>query len=175
MSERKPGAAVADRRFSQALEIFERAVKAVGRKDFERARDLLDSLLDSHPEERELLERAGAYRAFCERALEKRPSFRPKTFEELLNYGVYLHNRGEFGEAIKQLQQAAEIHPRNEHVLYCLAAACSRAGDVAGAVKALRAAILVNPANRAQARSDSDFDPLREDSDFATLVHPSAS
>lgn len=175
MSDRKPGAAVADRRFSQALEIFEKAVKALGRKDFERARELLDSLIESHPEERELLERARAYRVFCGRALEKRPSFRPKTFEDLLNYGVYLHNRGEFGEAIKQLQQAAEIHPRNEHVLYCLAAACSRAGDFGAALRALRAAIVVNPANRAQARSDSDFDPIREDSDFAALVHPPTS
>ena len=175
MSDRKPGAAVADRRFSQALEIFEKAVKALGRKDFERARELLDSLIESHPEERELLERARAYRVFCERALEKRPSFRPKTFEDLLNYGVYLHNRGEFDEAIKQLQQAAEIHPRNEHVLYCLAAACSRAGDFGGALKALRAAIVVNPANRAQARRDSDFDPIRDASDFAALVHPPTS
>jgi tetratricopeptide (TPR) repeat protein len=175
MSERKSGAAVADRRFGQALDLFERAVKALGRKDFERARDLLDSLIDGHPEERDLLERARAYRAFCERALEKRPSFRPKTFEDLLNYGVYLHNRGEFGEAIKQLQQAAEIHPRNEHVLYCLAAAAARSGDLAGALKALRTAIVVNPANRAQARSDSDFDPIREESDFATLVYPPAS
>jgi tetratricopeptide (TPR) repeat protein len=162
--------AVVDKRSGQALEAFERAVKALGKKDFERALDLLDALIETHPEERDLLERARSYRAICERGLGKRPP-RPKTFEDLLNFGVYLHNRGEYAEAIRVLQQAAEIHPKNEHVLYCLAAAQARTGDTAGALKALRSAIHANPANRAQARSDPDFDPIRSDSDFLALLH----
>jgi Flp pilus assembly protein TadD len=84
---------------------------------------------------------------------------------------VFLHNRGEYVEAIRVLQQAAEIHPKNEHVLYCLAAASARSGDAAGATKALRSAIGVNSANRAQARSDSDFDSIREEPEFVSLVH----
>ena len=171
MSDRKVAGAIADRRFTQALEIYERAVKALGKKDYERALEHFDNLLENHPEERDLLERARAYHTVCERALEKKPSFRPKGFEDLLNYGVFLHNRGEYGEAIKVLQQAAEIHPKNEHVLYCLAAASARAGDAAGAMKALRSAIGVNGANRAQARSDSDFDSIREEPEFVSLVH----
>jgi tetratricopeptide (TPR) repeat protein len=173
MSEKK-AAAVVDRRHGQALEMFEKAVKALGRKDFERAAELLDELMSAHADERDLLERARSYRAFCGRALGKRPP-RPKSFEDLLNHGVYLHNRGEFDEAIKVLHQAAEIHPRNEHVLYCLAAASARAGDAAAALKALKSAISVSPANRAQARSDSDFDAIRELSEFVALVHPQAS
>ncbi|PYQ25033.1 MAG: hypothetical protein DMF79_00255 [Acidobacteria bacterium] len=152
MSEKK-AAAVVDRRHGQALEMFEKAVKALGRKDFERAADLLDELMASHSDERDLIERARSYRAFCGR------------------HGVYLHNRGEFAEAIKALHQAAEIHPRNEHVLYCLAAASARAGDTAAALKALKSAIAVSPANRAQARSDSDFDAIRDLSEFVALVH----
>jgi len=162
--------AAAVKRASPALEAFEKAVKALGRKDFDRAGDLFDGLIASHPEEKDLVERARSYRAICERALEKRPA-RPKSFEDLLNYGVYLHNRGEYADALKALQQAAELHPKNEHVLYCLAAAQARTGDTVGAVKALRSAIHANPASRAQARSDSDFDPIREDSDFVALVH----
>jgi tetratricopeptide (TPR) repeat protein len=174
MGERKAGAA-ADKRPSPALELFEKAVKALGKKDFDRGLDLFDMLIEQHGQERDLLERARAYRAVCERAREKRPSFRPKGFEDLLNYGVFLHNRGEFEDALKYFQQAAEIHPRNEHVLYCLAAAFSRSGDTTGALKALRSAIVVSPSNRAQAKSDSDFDPIREDPDFVALVYPQAS
>jgi tetratricopeptide (TPR) repeat protein len=174
MGERK-AAASTDRRPGPALELFERAVKALGKKDFERALELFGTLIDQHAQERELVERARAYRVACERAQEKRPHFRPKGFEDLLNYGVYLHNRGEFEDALKYLQQAAEIHPRNEHVLYCLAAAFSRSGDTTGALKALRSAIGVSTSNRAQAKSDSDFDPIREDPDFVALVYPQAS
>jgi tetratricopeptide (TPR) repeat protein len=176
MSPKKP-AAVTDRRSQQALDLFERAAKALGKHDWEKARDLLDSLIESQPDQRDLLERARAYRAVCERALleAKKTPFRPKGFEDLLNHGVFLHNRGEFEEALKVLRQAAEIHPKNEHVLYCLAATSARAGDSAAALKALRSAIAVSPANRAQARGDSDFDPIREDEEFIELVHPAAS
>jgi tetratricopeptide (TPR) repeat protein len=172
MSSKKAGT---DRRFAQALEVFEKAVKALGKKEFEKARDHLDTLIESYPEERDLVERARAYRAHCERSIERRPSFRPRTFEDFLNYGVYHHNRGEFQEALRYLHQAAEIHPKNEHVLYCLAAACARSGDTAAALRSLRSAILANPASRAQARSDTDFDALREDDEFIALVYRQAS
>lgn len=163
---------VVDRRYQQALDLFEKAVKALGRKDFDRARDLLDELLDGYRDQSELTERARAYRAMCDRA--RRPA-RPKTFEEMLNYGVLLHNKGEFAQAVKYLQQALELHPRNEGALYCLAAAQARAGDPQAALKALRSAIHANPATRAQARRDDDFEPLRGASEFQALVAPTLS
>lgn len=161
-----------DRRYQQAVDLFERAVKALGRKDFDRARDLLDELLDGYRDQSELIERARTYRAMCDRA--RRPA-RPKTFEEMLNYGVLLHNKGEFTQAVKYLQQALELHPRNEGALYCLAAAQARAGDPQAALKALRSAIHANPATRAQARRDDDFEPLRGASEFQALVAPTLS
>lgn len=171
----KKAAPPIDRRSQQAIDTFEKAMKALGKHDYERARDHFDALLAGFPEERDLLERARSYRAVCERALEKRPAFRPKTFDELLHHGVFLHNRGEYDDAMKFLRQAAEIHPRNEHVLYCIAATAARAGDSATALKALRQAVTAGPANRAQARQDPDFDTLREDEEFHSIVYPKAS
>ena len=164
-------ASAAKRVSHDALDEFEKGMKALGRREYEKARDILDALIEEHPEERDVLERARAYRQLCERALDKRPAFRPKGFEDLLNHGVFLHNRGEYEEALKALRQAAEIHPSNEHVLYCLAATAARAGDPQGALKALRSAIAASPASRAQAKSDADFDSLRDDEEFASLIH----
>lgn len=169
MPKKGAAAPVPDRRYQQAVDLFERAVKALGRKDLDRARDLLDELLESHADQQELVERARAYRAMCDRS--RRPP-RPKTFEECLNYGVVLHNRGDFAQAVRYLQQALEIHPRSESALYCLAAAQARAGDVAAALRALRSAIHANPASRAQARRDDDFAPLRAAAEFQALVAP---
>ncbi len=160
---------VLDRRYQQALARFERGVKALGRKDFDRAKDLFDELVDGHPEHRDLVERARTYRVLCDRP--KRPG-RPKTFEELLNFAIVQHNRGDFALAIKFLNQALEIHPRHESALYCLAAAHARAGDPDAALKSLRSAISANPASRAQARKDSDFEPLRGAMEFKALVAP---
>jgi tetratricopeptide (TPR) repeat protein len=160
---------VTDRRYQQALDLFERAVKALGRKDFDRAKALLDTLLEEHADQQELLERARAYRARCARP---RRLSRPRTFEELLNYGVVLHNQGDFAQAVKYLGQAVELQPRSESALYCLAAAQARAGDTVAALRALRSAINANPASRAQARHDADFEPLRGAVEFRTLVAP---
>ncbi|MBI3932571.1 MAG: tetratricopeptide repeat protein [Acidobacteria bacterium] len=171
----KRGAVSNDRRMSQAVEAFDRAMKAFGKKDYEKAAEILDELIAAHPDERDVLERARTYRTLCERAVERRPAYKPKSFEDLLNYGVFLHNRGEYQEALRFFHQAAEIHPKNEHVLYCLAAAAARAGDNATALKSLRSAIAVSPASRAQARSDSDFDPIREEDEFVALVYSAAS
>jgi len=165
----KKAAPVLDRRYQQALDLFERAVKALGRKDLDRARDLFDELLEAHSDRQELVERARAYRAMCDKP---RRQPRPKTFEELLNYGVVLHNRGEFVQAVRYLQQALEIHPRNESALYCLAAAQARAGDATAALRALKSAIHANPASRNQARKDDDFEPLRAAAEFRALVAP---
>ncbi len=169
MAKRPTPAPVVDRRYQKALELFERGVKALARKDLDRARDLFDELVESHSDYRELMERVRSYRVMCEKP--RRPS-RPKTFEELLNYGVVLHNRGDFAQAIKILNQAVEMHPRHDSALYCLAAAQARAGDPA-ALKTLRSAISANPASRTQARRDDDFEPLRSAVEFRSLVGPS--
>ena len=174
MSSKKP---VVERRASAALDAFEKGVRFLGKKDYERGREVFDELIAAHPDERDLLERARAYRTVCERALAeaKRAPYKPKTFEDLLQYGVFLHNRAEFEEAMRYLRQAVEMHPKNDHALYCLAATAARAGDTASALKALRSAIAASPANRAQARSDSDFDAIREDEEFIEIVYPQAS
>ena len=171
MPRKAQAAPVVDRRYQQALDLFQRAVKALGRKDLDRARDLFDELLAGHGDRQELVERARAYRAMCDRP--KRPA-RPKTFEEMVNYGVVLHNRGDFAQAVRYLRQAVEIHPRSESALYCLAAAQARAGDAAAALRTLRSAIHANPASRAQARRDDDFAPLRGAAEFQALMAPAA-
>jgi tetratricopeptide (TPR) repeat protein len=171
MPKKAAPAPVLDRRYQQAVDRFEKAVKAFGRKDFDRACTLLDSLIEEHEDKADLVERARAYRAMCERARGRRPP-RPRGFEELLNYGVVLHNRGEYEQAVRYLRQAVDKHPRNEHALYCLAAAQARAGDLPAAIKALRSAIHANPASRTQARQDPDFLPLRGDGEFRALMAP---
>lgn len=174
MSNKKP---VVERRASAGLDAFEKGVRLLGKKDFERAREVFEELISTHPDERDLLERARAYRAVCDRALAeaKRAPFKPKTFEDLLQYGVFLHNRAEFEEALRYLRQAVEMHPKNDHALYCLAATSARAGDTPSALKALRSAIAASPSNRAQARSDPDFDPIRDDEGFVEIVYSAVS
>ncbi len=174
MSAKKPSPL--ERKTQQVLEVFEKGMKALGKRDYEKARGVFADLIESHADESDVVERARSYKHLCDKALAeaKRPAFRPKTFEDLLNHGVFLHNRGDFPEALKVLRQAAEIHPRNENVLYCLAATAARAGEPATALKALRTAVALSPANRAQAKADADFDPIREQEEFSEIIAQSS-
>ena len=169
MPEKRAGAPA--RRYAQAVELFERGVRALGRKDVDRALELFREVQTTFEDAPDVVERARAYEGMCARVRERerRPQ-KPKGFEDILGHGVVLLNRGEYAEAVKAFHNAAEIHPRNEHVQYCLAAAHARAGDPHGAVKALRSAIHTNPANRAQARLDPDFETLRGREDFEELL-----
>ena len=168
MSVKKAPAPPTERR--AALDQFEKAMRALAKRDHAKAGDLFDALIAAHPEERDILERARLFRGLCARTTERRPAWRPRTFEEFLLHGVYLHNAGEPAEAMKAFAQAGEMPPRNEHLLYCTAAAAARAGDTPAALKALRGAIQVNGANRAQARIDDDFAPLRDSDEFLELL-----
>ena len=173
MSTKKPApVAAGDRRSHQALELFERGMKALGKRDFERAGEHFTHLLSGFPEERDLVERARQYKTLCERSVQeaKRPVFKPKGFDDIVHHGVYLHNRGEFEDALRFLRQAAEMQPKNDHVLYCLAASAARAGDAPAALKALRSAVTISPTNRTLARGDADFDALREHEEFSAIV-----
>jgi tetratricopeptide (TPR) repeat protein len=174
MSTKKP-ASPADKRSQAAIDLFEKGARALGKRDYDKAKDHFDALISQFPDERDVLERARAYRALCERALDKKPAFKPRTFEEVLHQGVFLHNREEFDDALKLLKQAAEMQPRNEHAQYCLAATAARAGDAAAALRALRQAVELGPHNRAQARTDADFESLRENEEFAAILYPQAS
>lgn len=174
MSSRKSAGAASERRPSEAVEGFEKAMKALGKRDFEKAKTAFEAILASHPAETEVRERSRAYLALCEKRLEKKSAFRPKNLSDLLSQGVFLHNNGEFDEAVRLFRQAVDQQPKNGDALYCLAAATARAGQADAAVDALRSAIEVSPAARAQARADSDFDGLRQEPAFQSLVSRSA-
>ena len=166
---RKTKTAQHEKRFGQASTLFGKGMRLLHKGDFQKAAGQFSEIVESFPEQSDILDRARSYVELCARQ-KRRPNSRPKEFEDMLHRGVYLHNEGDFEGALKLLNQAAAIHPRNEHVLYCLAATQAQAGDSAAALKALKSAITANEEARAQARIDPDFEALRNDAEFGKLT-----
>lgn len=73
-------------------------------------------------------------------------------------------------EALPAMERASKLAPENPEVSYDLAVIRGAAGDRAGALTALEAAIRTNPKLKKQAREDRDLDPIRNDPRFARLV-----
>ncbi len=157
-------------RYTKAVEAFERAVKTLHKGDADKARGQFEAILSDVPDDREITDRVQSYISICDRQRKSRSSFSPRTFEELVTYGVFWHNQGDFDRAIKYLSKAVDTEPRSDHAHYCLAAAYSRHGDSRDATRHLKQALAGNPYNRVLAKWDEDFASLREEGEVAQLL-----
>jgi tetratricopeptide (TPR) repeat protein len=157
-------------RYNKGVEAFERAVKTLHKGEFDKARGHFETVLSGFPEERELADRAHSFIAICDRKSQANQNYTPKGFESTVTYGVFLHNKGDYQSAVHSLEKAVEMDPRNDHAHYCLAASYARSGDARGATRHLKRAISTDPYNRVLARSDADFDSLRNDPALTQLL-----
>lgn len=73
--------------------------------------------------------------------------------------------------AIQTMEQAYQAAPREPVVLYNLACYFALAGDKTQALSWLGRAIRMEPALRQLIPDETDFDPLRNDSDFQFIVN----
>jgi hypothetical protein len=81
-----------------------------------------------------------------------------------------LYEAGEYAEAADRGRELAEAHPEYPEILYNVACCESLAGRTADAIETLRRAIDASERSRFYAKEDSDFDPIREEPAFKTLV-----
>ena len=155
-------------RYHKALEELERALKSLYKGDADKALTLLQRLEENHPGELELMDRVRSYVRVCEQQLSS--AKRPKTAEEMVTLGIIHLNDGDTSGAIKHLLKAAEMEPKNGHVHYCLAAAYARSGDAMSSAKYLKQAIQEDPTSLVSARSDTDFDRVRDEREVAAII-----
>jgi tetratricopeptide (TPR) repeat protein len=159
--------------YVEAVAQYEQGVQALQQHDYERARQLLESVLTRFPEEKELQERVRLYLNVCERQAHPQEPV-PQSVDERLFAATLAINEGRYDEAIAHLRLVRDEDPDNDHALYMLAVAHAQRGELRESLAHLERSIVLNPENRALARRDPDLDPLRDDESFlATLETPS--
>jgi tetratricopeptide (TPR) repeat protein len=154
----------------RAVEEFEAAVKLFHKREFARAREQFRALLEKHPTQREICDRARTFVQVCDRALSSSTP-RLKDADDLYYQGVVFLNQRSLEDALRMFEKALAGDPGNEKVLYAQASALALSGRAEEAVEALRKAVAANPSNRIRAASDPDFEPLRDHATFRSLLH----
>ncbi len=155
----------------QAIQEYEQALLLLRKEQFAEATEGFKAVLKNHPQEKEVADRCRAYLRVCERGAGEKVM--PLKREEDYYYqGVLECNRQRYDEALKHLDRALKLSPKDDRVLYVLASTQALKGDRDQALSALKEAIDLNAANRIHARQDPDFDPLRDDDAFLDLVQP---
>ncbi len=153
------------------MSLYEQALQALQHRDYTRAAEQFQAVLDRYPEERELHDRVRLYLRVCER--QTGPSTpKPATLQDRVYAATMALNRGDSAGALAQLEPVAEQARDNDHAQYVLAAIRAQRGEPPLALEHLRRAIELNPENRALARQDPDLEPLRGHDAFRSLLEP---
>ncbi len=156
----------------KAIKEFERGVGHLHRQNYAEALERFQAIVQTYPQEKELLDRAQVYVRICRGMADRNKAPQPKKPEDFFYFGVIKANEADYDEAVKFLDRALQASPKDEKIHYVLASTLALKGDRQEALKYLREAIELNTTNRIYARNDPDFEPLRDEEDFQNLVHP---
>jgi tetratricopeptide (TPR) repeat protein len=151
---------------------YQSAVQFMQEGKFDKARALFEKLTQNGAPE--LIERSRTYLAVCDRhAQQKGLNFTCP--EEQYDYAVSLLNTGNYEDARDHFENLLSRKVLPDYAHYGLAILNSITGQAEECLDHLREAIELNPQNRIQARSDSDFNDMSDDPRFTELLYPEAT
>lgn len=168
----KPVKLADDPRFAQAVQNYEAGLKALQAHKYDKAKACLEKVVAGPSSE--LADRATTHLNICNQHM-NRDAATFKNPEERYDYAVSLMNTGDFVSAREIFDELTQKNPKLDFVWYGAAALNCLMGHFPDAITGLSEAIRLNPANRYQARNDSDFKDLADDPRFTELLYPDTS
>ncbi len=157
----------------EAMTTYANAVQEMQSGNFREALAGFHSLDGNTPPE--VRERARVYEQACERQLKRYESqLEFHTPVEQYDYAIACVNNSDLEEARDHLQAVIEFDDTLDYAHYGMAVLLGMTGQADGCLHHLERAILLNPFNRTQARSDADFRPMADDPRFTELLYPEA-
>jgi tetratricopeptide (TPR) repeat protein len=170
--ESKPGRVGDDPRFAQAVQNYEAGLKSLQSHKYDKAKACFEKVVAGLSPE--LADRAATHLITCNQRINSDAA----TFsnpEEKYDYAVSLMNTGDYCTAREIFDDLTHKHPKLDYVWYGAAALNCLMGHFPDAITGLSEAIRLNPANRFQARNDTDFKTLADDPRFTELLYPDTS
>jgi tetratricopeptide (TPR) repeat protein len=168
----KPMKVTEDPRFAQAVQAYEAGLKALQIHKYDKAKGYFEKVLAGPSTE--LADRANVHLNTCNQQM-NRVSTTFKTPEEQFDYAVSLMNMGDYVTARENFDTLTQKYAKLDFIWYGMAALNCLTGRFPEAISNLNEAIRLNPANRYQARNDSDFKNLADDPRFTELLYPDTS
>lgn len=159
----------ADPRTEKELGEYQTALGWMQEGKYQKALPVLEKL--SHEGPIELRERVQIYKTACERRA-KSDGLTFDSPEEQYDYAISLLNTGLYEEARSQFSNILDCDHKADYAYYGLAILESMTGQAEPCLEHLAKSIELNPRNRIQARSDSDFQDMADDPRFTELLYP---
>jgi tetratricopeptide (TPR) repeat protein len=150
---------------------YEAAVRLLYSHEYEKAKVAFEKVIAAFADDKEVVERSRIHLRLCEQKIARKPAA-PRTLDEHYDWAIALMNEGKYEESIDHLNKALKSNPKCDYVIYALAITHCRTGNFDRALASLQTAIGLRPENRFLAQRDSDFEVLKQDSRFVSLVFP---
>jgi len=157
-----------------SLKQYEAAVKLLYSHEYEKAKVAFEKVIAAFGDDKEVVERSKIHLRLCEQKIARKPAA-PRTPDEHYDLAIALMNEGKYEESLDHLNKALKANPKCDYVIYALAITHCRTGNFDRALANLQTAIGLKPENRFLAQRDSDFEVLKQDSRFVSLVFPEQS
>ncbi|MCX8159602.1 MAG: tetratricopeptide repeat protein [Candidatus Saccharicenans sp.] len=155
--------------YQKALALYNQGIKDFRKNDHDKALASFKELVETYPEEHELVDRAKVYISICERG-PKKESISPRNIEDYLFYAQMRINQGDHPAALKLLEKALELKREEARVYYLMATAYVQAGQVEEGLEALKKALQKDKSLAIMAQNEPDFESIWEDKRFKVLV-----
>jgi tetratricopeptide (TPR) repeat protein len=153
----------------KAVQLLEKGIKAMQKKNYAQASTAFSSLLDKFPGDYALKDRAASMIRACERLTAPKPA-EPTEGSEVLRLAVYHLNRAEFEEARALLDKAKRKPSIKPETTYTFAIYHALLGETDEALEFLAEAIELDESFKFTARTETDLAVLQELPRFQELV-----
>jgi Flp pilus assembly protein TadD len=156
--------------------LFEQAVLFNVSQKHEGAIASCDKALEIKPDGHEAYHNRGSSLANLGRyeeaidSYDKALEIKPDDYEAYNNCGSSLANLGRYEEAIDSYDKALEINPNDPKVFYGKACCYGLQNQVELAIEVLKRAIALDSKYQGMAKTDTDFDLIRESDRFRVVV-----
>ncbi len=157
------------RESSAARKDYEKAIDLFHKRHFDDAARKFEDLIEKHPDEKELLDRARMYLTACRNGKRAKGAAMDSP-EEIYHAAVFEKNRGNVEKALDLLRKSAGRKDGDGRTHYLAACCFALQGDVEQALQSLKKAIAADDHNRIQARLEADLSALRGTQGFTELV-----
>ncbi|MBL8113997.1 MAG: hypothetical protein JNK60_14040 [Acidobacteria bacterium] len=152
---------------SAARRDYEKAIEAFHKRKFDEAAKRFEEVLEKHPDEKDILDRARMYLAASNK---KKAETNGHDGEDLFHAAVFEKNRGDLDRALDLVKRSNGKRDADGRLHYLAACCHALVGDAEQALQNLRRAVAADQQNRIQARLESDLASLRGTPEFAEIV-----
>ncbi|WP_161485976.1 TPR end-of-group domain-containing protein [Desulfotomaculum copahuensis] len=161
----------------EALDIYRQGYQAYAAHHYSESIGYFDRAINLDPACYQAYSYKGAALAFAGRyqqampLLDKAIMLNPHYEDAYFNKAISLELAGVYGQALIFYDQALEVNARDPWAYYGKASIYGRLRDVDACVKNLKQAIAIDPSTREHAKTEADFNNVRNAPAFQQLVY----